>query len=633
MSKKNKAINKTEKLSSPKAEQIKQDMQNAEISANSTINDQNPPVLNAEMYSEPTKNKQSIFAPRKLSEQEKAEKRMELARKKDRIKAEKRAKKLEHKKRFEQWKEHLKQAREQRNQALLERREMLKNESKEERALRIKAEKEQRRADAQKAHEHRIMLKKEKIKLRKQKQSARFALREQKRRLRAEERKSKPNRGFGGWLAAVISLGCAVLVLGTLFTFSLLGNMGGNNMYENATRRSYYELVSYVENMDVNLSKLMVSNSAKEQQRLLGDLCVQSSLASSDIAMLPLEDDARYYTAKYLNQVNDYSKYLNNKLIDGGTVSQDDKDNIYNLYQINNVLKAELTQTTQSLGNDFEFASMLGKDKSNAVLDSFVSMEALSVDYPKMIYDGPFSDAKTERQPKGLGENEISQTEAMDIFNSIFAEYSITNATVESQLNSKIPCYAVSGDYDGGSIYAEISKVGGKLVLFNNFVDCFVENKTQNECIEIAESFLSELGIENMKAVWATVNNGVCYVNICHEQNGVIIYPDMIKVSVCQERGVVSAFDATEYYLNHTTRTVGKPLISKQNAISNLSTNLTVESVRLAVVPKGEQKEILCYEVCGTFLDSTYYIYVDASNGNEVNVFRVVETTEGTLIM
>ena len=49
--------------------------------------------------------------------------------------------------------------------------------------------------------------------------------------------------------------------------------------------------------------------------------------------------------------------------------------------------------------------------------------------------------------------------------------------------------------------------------------------------------------------------------------------------------------------------------------------------------PECESKEVLTYEFMGERNGDTYYVYIDANTGVEVDIFKVVKTTEGTLLM
>lgn len=540
------------------------------------------------------------------------------------------AKKAEKKEREEK----MKRDREKRLEEKQKRKEALKNENALQKAERLSREKEERKqkkaekmAELSREREEMLRLKRERLKAKKE-------LKAQKRELKYQEKRDKRSRGVGGWIAAVVTLSSLVLVLSALFTYTLVSDFGGKDMFENTIERSFYDLVGYVDNIDVNLSKMMVSNDESEQQRLLGDITTQASLASDKLSELPLQDESKYYTMKFVNQVADFSKYLDNKLIDGLNLSKTDWENLQSMAKINDSLKSELDTLASRLGENYKFTSLMAGEKENAVLDSFVTLEKGAVDYPKLIYDGPFSDSLDTDTAKNIEGEEISATEALDIFKSTFKDYNFETVEVKGEVDGKITCYQIEGMLDSeSSVSAEISKQGGKIVMFDCYKDCNVTETDIDTCVEIANEFLKGMELDNMKAVWATESSAVVYINYAYEENGVIIYPDMVKITVCQERGIVSSFDATEYYLNHKEREIEKPAISKKQALEKMSQNLDVDSVRLCQIPKGEGKESLAYEISGTFNGVTYYVYIDAKTGKETQIFRVVETTEGTLLV
>ena len=106
----------------------------------------------------------------------------------------------------------------------------------------------------------------------------------------------------------------------------------------------------------------------------------------------------------------------------------------------------------------------------------------------------------------------------------------------------------------------------------------------------------------------------------------------MVKVKVCEERGIVTGAEALSYVMNHVERDAGEAKISKSEAKAKLHEGFEVKGARLAVIPV-EGKEVLCYEFNGKFEGSEYYIYIDAKTGNEVEVFTVIGTAQGRALM
>ena len=127
-------------------------------------------------------------------------------------------------------------------------------------------------------------------------------------------------------------------------------------------------------------------------------------------------------------------------------------------------------------------------------------------------------------------------------------------------------------------------------------------------------------------------NGTTCNLNFAYEQDGVVVYPDMIKVKVCEERGIVTGMEGLAYVLNHTERELSSAKISKSAAQDKLADGFEVESSRLCLIPV-EGGEVLAHEFYGTFDGSAYYIYLDAATGEEVEVFTVIGTKQGRALM
>ncbi len=179
---------------------------------------------------------------------------------------------------------------------------------------------------------------------------------------------------------------------------------------------------------------------------------------------------------------------------------------------------------------------------------------------------------------------------------------------------------------------AQLSKQGGKVVEFNSYKDCSSKNFSVERCIDIAQDFLAKIGYNGMKAVWTSENGTTCNLNFACTQDGVVLYSDMVKVKVCEERGIVTGIEALSYVLNHTERQLPSAKISKADAKANLSSNLSVETSRLCLMPI-DGNEVLAYEFYGSFDGNDYYVYVDAATGDEIEVFTVVGTAQGRALL
>ena len=520
----------------------------------------------------------------------------------------------------------LKKLKLQKREERLKRKQLLKHETKAERQNRINKEKMQK-----------AQIRKQKLADKKARRSERIEERREKRQLRRQERRDKRRnrRGIGGWLAAVISLGCTVLVLGSLLTLTLFTPLDEYLTTSTQEERSFYDLVGYIDNLDVNLSKVLVSNNREKQQKLLSEVRVQSNLATSSIAMLSLHDEDKFYTTKFINQVGDFSKYLEEKLIDGENLSDKDIETLKSMYKINNQLKNELSTLASNIDENFNFRSIYEGKDDNIVISKFNELESNATEYPRMIYDGAYSDNVNKKEAKNLkGLKEITKLEGEELFKKYFSQYNLKDVTLKGETTSEaISCYNFEGKTEDGTVLeGQITKLGGKLVMFNHYKECESDNYDAYNLKEVANEFLNKLGYKNMKAVWMTEGNHIVSLNYATVVDGVICYSDLIKVNVCKERGLVSGLEASAFILNHVNRELPKIEVTLSEAKSKVSSEIELQSSRLAIIPKGENGETLAYEFTGLVNGELFYVYIDAVTGKEVDIFKVVKTTEGTLI-
>ncbi len=562
------------------------------------------------------KEKRTAERAEKKAEEEKirAEKRVELARIKAHKKAEKEKAKATALREKNRRKAEYKAKRQQLKAEREERRELLKNESKKERSARIAREKQARREEREKIR------------------AERASEREKKREARQKRRESR--KGLGGWIAAVISLGVATLVLSSVLTFTFLMPTETDNMLDSTYQKSFFDTVDQVDNIDLNLSKILATEDTSAMQKYLVDTAINSELAENDLQQLPLMDESKFYTTKLINQIGDYAKYLNNKIIAGEELTESDFDGLRSLYQANRTLKDTLQKTTAEMGEDYNFSAMLKGGDGDIVISNFNALENLSVEYPELIYDGPFSDGQAEREIKGLSGDEIDKDSAIGLFKELFSDFNLENVKAVGEVTSgNISAFNVQGEKDGELVFAQITKKGGKLLMFDYAGSCSAVNIERDVAVESAQAFIEKNSISGMKPVWINLANNVYTINFAFEQDGVIVYSDLIKVRVCAQTQKVIGFEAKSYYTNHTERMIESAVLTEKTAAEKVSSNIGIVTSRLALVPVGLKSEKLCYEFSGEFDGSTYYVYIDAMTGRQVEMFKVIESTEGQLMM
>ncbi|MBR2614758.1 MAG: germination protein YpeB [Clostridia bacterium] len=397
---------------------------------------------------------------------------------------------------------------------------------------------------------------------------------------------------------------------------------------ENVYRQSFLDTVFYVDQIDNDLSKVLVTTDREAEIKYFMNIAVCAEVLENNLVRLPLQDEEKHYTTKLANQIGDYSKALAHKLIDGKELEKGEVDSLRTLKETNLSFKNALEERLKD--GDIEFSKL---NKKGPLLQTEEKLKNISVTYPELIYDGPFSDGKLDREVKGLTESEISLNKATELAKKYLEDYGVKTVVSEGESSGQFEVFNFSANENGKEIYLSLSKKGGKLVQMTVLETTEEINLEKEEGVTKGLEFLSKLGIENMREVWQEKVGNTLTVNYATEVNGVICYPDLIKVKISLYDGSILGYEAKTYYLNHTERKIESATLTKEEALSKINDLVDVYTVRLSLIPIGESGEALAYEIMGKIDGETYYYYIDAKSGKQVELFRVVLGTEGELLV
>lgn len=489
------------------------------------------------------------------------------------------------------------------------RREMLKNETRTQRMKRKEREKRERIALMEKRREARKERALKNKELRLKKKEARLAERQHRR---------ERNPGTGGWLAAVISLGVTTLVLSSVVTAGAVNMMDMGNAANSGYRSTFYELVGLMDEMENDLSKLQASSTLSEQRALATELLVNSSLAESSLERFPIEMASSSAMTGIINGTRSFSDELLASLAKGKKMSEEDYETVEKLYEKQAKLKSEMNELANSMEkSDF---SLLAKGKGR-FCELFKSLEEKG------------EELKESVETNSMEGEEITATAGEDLLYRYFSDYGITEVERSGEaVTSNLSCYNYTlRDERGREIFAQLSKQG-KLFFFDSYEACSAKNYTIDRCEEIAEDFLESIGLDDMESVFVSESGtSVDFTFVYETESDVLVYPDTVKVKVCETKGKVVGMDAVGYYNTHKERTLPSPKITEEQALDSVSVRLVVEDVELALIPlRGE--ETLCYEVHGTRGEKEYLVYLDAETGEEVAIYTIINTKQGKIL-
>lgn len=427
-----------------------------------------------------------------------------------------------------------------------------------------------------------------------------------------------------------VALGSATLVFLGLFLSFLATAKTYKTQLENSYMKSFYEMVSNVNDLEVDISKLVATNSSDSQRELLSGIYESSMLGVNNINLLPINNTQMTEINKLLNTMGGFAYSLLLDNYNGTVISEEDYIQINDLhtkikemqYDLNNYLSK--LNYDYSILDDVEFGNVNNSDFSAGLINN----ESSSSKVPTLIYDGPFSDSVLNKEIKGLDSTEYTQEEIAEKLHEVFTGFSIVY-TGETNGKFQTYNYDVKGDID---LYVSVTKQGGLLLTITAFGSGTETKLTVSEGIDLAETFASDLGINNMYSVWQQQSGNILYVNLAPIENHVIYYSDLIKVKIDLSLGLVVGWEATNYATNHIDRTFSSS-IGILDAQSTISSLLEIQERNLTIIPDKYVGELSAYEFICTWKDYTYYIYIDSNTGKEVNILRVIKTSNGELLL
>jgi len=442
----------------------------------------------------------------------------------------------------------------------------------------------------------------------------------------------------------MFSIICVLLIIVAILGFILYKKQREyRQASENSYNLAFYELVGYVQNVEAYLAKSIISSTPEKSADTLTNLWREANLAQSYLSRLPIESQELENTAKFLNQVSDYSYSLSRKNINDEQLSEDDFKNLKDLHSYSIELENTLNQLSADLNEGrLSWEELTNKGNvafaqqvDNISKESFSNLEENFHEYTGLIYDGAFSEHLTGIEKKGLTGDDIDENEAKEKIEEFIGKENIkeTNSLGFSE-NATIPVYDFSvNTNDEKNINISISKKGGHVVAMNVNRDIDVEAITEEEANQKGKDFLNSNGFENMKETYYLKQEGIVTVNYAYVQDNVVIYPDLIKVKIALDNGDIMGIETTGYLNNHEKRDISNIKITKEKAKEKLNKNLEIQSEELAIIPTNWKTEILCYEFKGKIDNREFLVYINAENGKEEDILIITNTPNGTLTM
>jgi spore germination protein len=442
----------------------------------------------------------------------------------------------------------------------------------------------------------------------------------------------------------------AVIALAVLWGATVLWGIGqlrarrqADVLLQNKYSRAFYETMQRTKNVQALLSKGLVSGSPDQMDAILSDLWYNANSAQENLSQLPVSHDVVARTSKFLSQVGDYA-YTLTKSNKTRTLSDKDWGTMQQLYQTSVSLNKEMSMVEQdAAAGAFHWTEVqsglnrqLSRGSVSSADNSFRKVETQLHELPVLLYDGPFSDHIEQMEPQGLTGSTVTLDQARNIAGS-FADLggaTVQQTVLANEVLGKIPSYTIqlrTGNNPSDATTVDVSKKGGHVVSMLNPRTVSAAKLSDDQALARAEDFLRSKGLTGFVPTYTLREQNVSTISFAYKQGNVMVYPDQVKLQVALDNGQVLGYEALGYLTAHHQRAIASPAISAAEARARISPRVQVLSEQLALIPTSSKGEVLTYEFKTKLGDDVFLVYINAQNGEEEQILKLLNLPNGTL--
>lgn len=431
------------------------------------------------------------------------------------------------------------------------------------------------------------------------------------------------------WMRAAVAVLAALLVCMTILNIAKSEELEAARLRISAVyEKAFYETCELTEAISANYRKLLVAGDGAQMQVLLGEISRQTQGAAGNLALLPLGEETISATIKFINQAEDFAETLSAKIAAGETVSEADYAAMERLSESAAKFSVGLLKLLERFENGE--AVFDARDYAETGDETLYPLTGDAAQYPVLLYDGPFSDGEAVGDYSMLkGERELTQAEAEAKLKAFIPAEEIAYT---GSSHPEVDCYEFRLVSGGMPISAGVTRQGGHILYLLPETEVTGINLSVEELCDLARAFLISRGYGSMEMSYYSAYGGILTINFAAVQNGVVLYPDLLKLQLSMETGQVIGMDAHAYLRNHRERNIPAPAITAEEAMQRVSPRLKAQSARLCIIPQN-RAEYFCYEIAAGDSTGDFLVYVDAQTGVERDLMQVISRDNGTLVM
>ena len=403
-------------------------------------------------------------------------------------------------------------------------------------------------------------------------------------------------------------LSMALIVLGTWAVLASRSAARAEHSLNESCLAALGESAELMQSMSLSMEKALLSRDASQTAQLLSQIGRDAGDVRRALTFLPLDEGTLSAAMSLADDIAADTAVLLGELVDSGGLSTASRDALSRYLDECTLLSGKISVTRQEVLSGQRTLSEVSSADPDAT--------------PRVVTRLPTA--------RGLPQTEVTVGQAMTLARAFIGEDRVTDLRQAPDLLGPVAAWGVTAETPDVTLNVYVTQIGGKVLLMAPETAAFSELLSVGECRSAASEFLTSRGFASMESEYHQIYNGLCVLTFIYVQEGVLIYPDRVTVQVRMDTGDVVGFEASAYWQNHTPRRIAAPALSAGDARALLAPEADEQNVRLCLFPEAD-RETLCWEFTVSYQGETYLVYLDARDGHEVSLQKLILLENGVM--
>ncbi|MGI8315380.1 germination protein YpeB [Halobacillus mangrovi] len=397
---------------------------------------------------------------------------------------------------------------------------------------------------------------------------------------------------------------------------------------ENSYQRAFHELTYNIDLLHDKIGASLAMNSRKQLSPQLAEIWKIASEANSDVGQLPLTLLPFNKTEEFLYDVGDFAYRSAVRDLEKKPLSEKEVKMLEQLHEQSGEIENELRKVQNVVLEDnlrwmdVQLALATNDEVGdNTIVNGFKTVEKSVDGYTQSTMEAGMGTKKPEQQYRYLKGEKLSKNEAKKVASDWLEKVDQSKLTLtKSGKGADVPTYTASFQNGEKNGYIDLTEKGGHPLTIMISRPVEKAKISLHEASNKAREFAKGLDISSLELIESSQYDKVGVFRFVYTKDDVRYYPDSIVVKVALDNGEVLGLSAREYYNYHNDRELNPPEISEEEAREKVNPQLQIQEKHMAVIENDVKAQVLCYEFLTTMENTTYRIFINATNGEEEKV-------------